>query len=528
MIKSDGMSGPRASGGDAGPHFRKALAGALLALLALLLWSSREAVSSWFATSYTATIGLMTQTERDDTRVERAFAAAQSARPSQATLTLRPGFHHFRDVDVPGPSRAEAIAAAEALSQAIVAAFNAEGPGNLSVSVPRRAHPVAGPTTAAVGTILAWGAPVLGLVGVALLWIGWRNWPAGATVSSMPRAAAFGAIGVAALGVAPFLMPGWVFMALFALLIPGAIAGIALYKMQEVRRASYWPSAQGRIVRSGMRAVRHRHAGEATTVGNTPDVEYAFSVGGVEYRGHRISIGEIPAGSPQAEATVDRYRVGRTGPVFYNPEDPKEAVLERDPPAPAMVVYGIAAGVMLVGLAVVVTFTRASEIIAWLEPYFPTGAVVQGVLFCAAAGLLLSLFLISNRRTAMAAARWPTTTGTILSSVAEARRTLVPSGRGQTVTVWSPVVEYSYRAQGRDYHGTRLAFGADVAGAQALAEETVARYPVGREVTVHFDPANPAFAVLEPRVTFAWPTLLLTIAFFAAALFFSGWRGFLP
>jgi uncharacterized membrane protein len=47
-------------------------------------------------------------------------------------------------------------------------------------------------------------------------------------------------------------------------------------------------------------------------------------------------------------------------------------------------------------------------------------------------------------------------------------------------------------------------------------------------VTVHFDPANPSFAVLEPRVAFAWTTLLLTIAFFAAALFFSGWRGFLP
>src|SRR5207244_4384136 len=174
-----------------------------------------------------------------------------------------------------------------------------------------------------------------------------------------------------------------------AMLIPGAIAGIAVYKMQEVRRAAHWPSAPGRIVRSGMRAVRHRHAGEATTVGNVPDVEYAFSVGGVDYRGHRISIGEIPAGSPQAEAALERYRVGRTGPVFYNPEDPKEAVLERDPPAPAMVVYGIAGAVMLLGLAVVVTFTRASEIIAWLEPYFPTGVVVPDVLFCTGAGALL-------------------------------------------------------------------------------------------------------------------------------------------
>jgi len=147
------------------------------------------------------------------------------------------------------------------------------------------------------------------------------------------------------------------------------------------------------------------------------------------------------------------------------------------------------------------------------------------VLFCAAAGLLLSLFLIANRRKAMAAARWPTAMGKILSSVAEAHRTLVPSGRGQTVTVWAPVVEYSYSVDGRDYHGSRLAFGADVTGPQAFAEATVVRYPAGQQVTVHFDPANPSFAVLETRVAFAWSTLLLAVAFFAAALFFSGWRG---
>ena len=94
------------------------------------------------------------------------------------------------------------------------------------------------------------------------------------------------------------------------------------------------------------------------------------------------------------------------------------------------------------------------------------------------------------------------------------------------MTVWSPVVEYVYRVDGRDYHGTRLALGADVAASRDFAEATVARYPAGREVTVHFDPANPSFAVLEARIAFAWLTLLLTVAFFAAALFFSGWRAF--
>ncbi len=88
--------------------------------------------------------------------------------------------------------------------------------------------------------------------------------------------------------------------------------------------------------------------------------------------------------------------------------------------------------------------------------------------------------------------------------------------------VWSPVVEYAYRVDGRDHHGARIAFGAEVAGGRALAEATTARYPKGSAVTVHYDPANPAFAVLEPRVAFAWSTFLVTVAFFAAAVFFSG------
>lgn len=523
MTAAPGRTGTE--GGNAAPQLRQAAAGAVLVLLALLLWAKRDFVSSWFATSYTATIELTTRSERDDARIQRAFASAQAARPGGATLELIPGLRQIRDsaVHVPGPSRAEAIAAAQALSQAIVTAFDAEGPGRLDVRVRQRAYPAAGPTTGAVGTVLAWGTPVLALAGLALLGIGWRDWPAGADRSR--RTVLFAAFAALAFVISPLVVPGWLLMALFAMAIPGAIAGLAVYKMQQVRRAAHWPSAQGRIVRSTMRAVRQRHAGEATTVGNVPDVEYVFSVGGVEYRGNRIGIGEIRAGSPQAEAALERYKVGRTGPVFYNPDKPEEAVIERDPPAPAAIVYGIAATVMLLGLAIVVAFTKARAIIDWLQPQFPPGAVVPGVLFFAAAGLVMSLFLVANLRTAMAAARWPTATGTILSSVAEPHRILASRGQGQTVTVWSPVVEYSYRVQDRDYHGTRLAFGADVAGAQARAEATVARYPAGRTVTVHFDPANPSSAVLEPHVAFAWWTLLLAMAFFAAALFFSGWRG---
>jgi len=292
--------------------------------------------------------------------------------------------------------------------------------------------------------------------------------------------------------------------------------------MRELQRASRWPSAQGRITRSKTRTVKTKQADGSRSVGNLPDIEYVFSVEGVEHRGKRIGIGEIAPDSPEVQAALERYQVGRTGPVYYNPDKPEEAVLERDAPASPTTMYAIAGGVMVVGLAVVVAFTRIGEIVSWLEPHFPPSAFVPGFLFFLACGLVTSLILISDLASALLAARWPTAAGTVISSRAESRRVLIPRGQGQTVVMWSPLVEYSYRVGARDYHGARIAFGAAVSGARELADVTVARYPTGAAVTVHYDPANPSSATLETRVGFKWLSLMVTAAFFAAALFFSG------
>jgi hypothetical protein len=505
------------------PDLRKGLLGGLLVVLALVLWTVRDPVAAWFASSYVATIELRTTGERDDARVQRAFAAAQAAQRADATFELLPGLTLIRHsaVHVSGPSRAAAIAAAQALSQAILDAFNTEGPGELEARLARRIDPVpgAGSHWAAIG--LAAAALVLALGGIGALWLAWRGlaWRARpAAFAGLGASEALGGIALVALPVLILVLPGWLFMALFAMAIPSTIAGSIVWKMHDVQRAARWPSAQARIVRSRLRAVHRQGSGEATTVGNVPEIEYVFSVEGVEYRGHRIGVGEIAADSPEARAAVERYTVGRTAPVFYNPANPREAVLERDAPASATVMYGIAAGVMLVGLAIVVTFTRAGEVIAWLQPFFPPGAFVPGVLFFAAAGLLMTLFLIASLRRSLASARWPTASGKVLSSIAEPHASRAADGRS---AVWSPVVEYSYRVAGRDYHGSRIAFGGDVAGSRDFAQAIADRYPAGHQVIVHFDPDNPGVAVLEPRVAFAWLTLFFTVAFFAAAWFFA-------
>ena len=131
--------------------------------------------------------------------------------------------------------------------------------------------------------------------------------------------------------------------------------------------------------------------------------------------------------------------------------------------------------------------------------------------------------LRAARRQAAAASRWPVTTGRIVSSTVEHYRTRVGGARSGTMaTFYEPVVEYSYRVNGREYHSTQLGFGRRVVGSEELAQAKAAQYPAGTEVAVHYDPDTPSNAVLDLKVAYATPLLVLTLVFFAAALFFSG------
>jgi hypothetical protein len=88
-----------------------------------------------------------------------------------------------------------------------------------------------------------------------------------------------------------------------------------------------------------------------------------------------------------------------------------------------------------------------------------------------------------------AAREWPTTNGQVVeSSVATV------SGR---TTAYAPVVQYRFEVAGTIYRSSKILLtdhpNFDTAEeAQAYADE----YPVGRDVTVHYDPRDPQRAAL--------------------------------
>jgi hypothetical protein len=108
-------------------------------------------------------------------------------------------------------------------------------------------------------------------------------------------------------------------------------------------------------------------------------------------------------------------------------------------------------------------------------------------------GFVFSHFRLAGKR--RAARDWPTTPGRVLRSevVVEERAGGVDE---PDVTVYRPVIEYSYQAGGAERRGARVRYGLGVRD-ERVARRMVGTYPVGAQPPVFVNPHNPDDAVLE-------------------------------
>ena len=111
-------------------------------------------------------------------------------------------------------------------------------------------------------------------------------------------------------------------------------AAILLFFTLRTRKKSEaslnWPSTSGAITSASVRQNSSTDEDGHVRHSYSPLVEYDFSVNGQAYTGKRINYG-ITASPTRAAAQkeVDRFPVGMQVTVFYNPEKPNEAVLEK-------------------------------------------------------------------------------------------------------------------------------------------------------------------------------------------------------
>jgi Protein of unknown function (DUF3592) len=112
---------------------------------------------------------------------------------------------------------------------------------------------------------------------------------------------------------------------------------------------------------------------------------------------------------------------------------------------------------------------------------------------------------------ATASKRWPVSPGTVVASALQKS----PDGRWR----YRAAVQYRYRAGGKEYQSDRIFWGGNE-GRQKHMASVIAAYPQGAKVSVHYDPQNPAEAVLDPAQNIgSRPLVLYAMAMIALGLF---------
>ncbi len=152
-----------------------------------------------------------------------------------------------------------------------------------------------------------------------------------------------------------------VYLILLQLVLAMGGYGLMEYSQLKKARASYdWPSTQGTVIRSWVlvgsrerrsssspQPFRGGRSNAMRTSGGGPtrhlQLTYTYSVKDKRYKGKLIRYGSF---SPDPDEMVKRYPKGRAVTVYYDPRDPKNAVLERGVPLSIFIVLAVTGGAM--------------------------------------------------------------------------------------------------------------------------------------------------------------------------------------
>ncbi|HSI82962.1 MAG: DUF3592 domain-containing protein [Candidatus Methylacidiphilales bacterium] len=103
--------------------------------------------------------------------------------------------------------------------------------------------------------------------------------------------------------------------------------------LTQAKAAREWPSAKGSIIASSVDEGKNYSSETGQqTVTYRPSVVYGYNVGGTAYQANRIAFGSILFYQPtEAQAFLEAHMEGMSIPVYYDPKQPSEAVLDTNP-----------------------------------------------------------------------------------------------------------------------------------------------------------------------------------------------------
>lgn len=145
-------------------------------------------------------------------------------------------------------------------------------------------------------------------------------------------------LGITCLTVLPFL------------LIAGVFVYIARRNVRQADASANWSSVTGVIGASSVQARTSSNSEGGTSTSYYPELLYEYRVGDNRYVGQRITFGtQVGYGDRnRAQAVVDRYMPGNQVPVYYNPNNYADSVLERSAGTGTQILFWIGLLILLI------------------------------------------------------------------------------------------------------------------------------------------------------------------------------------
>lgn len=126
---------------------------------------------------------------------------------------------------------------------------------------------------------------------------------------------------------------------------------IIFFTQRKMNAVQSWASTMGTVMASYL---ERRSSSDGST--NYPVVQYSYQVGGQTYQGAKIAPG-MDVGGTGAGRVVEKYPQGAQVMVFYDPNNPSDAVLEKKARAQwLMWLLLVVFDVMLCGMAIAFGF----------------------------------------------------------------------------------------------------------------------------------------------------------------------------
>lgn len=251
-----------------------------------------------------------------------------------------------------------------------------------------------------------------------------------------------------------------------------------------------WPATFGRVLRSGIDTeVRDAPSDRRHTwILHGAAVVYEYEVAGEKHTANAVHSGNASVSPRHAQRIANRYPVGSDIQVYYNPADPKKALLEPGVPPGLWKLFVVFGPFLAVGLGGILA---KAGVLQLRQGHLVLIVGIPTVLI----GLFLTWVAVKNLRGGLASKHWLTTTGRIATSV-------VRQSQVRNRTYFEPVIVYQYTVADTPYANSAINLGGFGGSCSA-----VDRYPAGATVTVFHDPEHPERAVLEPGIR--WSNLFL-------------------